>query len=109
MLVLTLDRLADSFAQAGYLVVMPDLFRGDPVPTTAMGGSVPGFNMTEWRARHPQSQIEEVIESAIGTIRSEFNVSKVGAVVRSYSRICHSCQLTSPRAIVSEANMSLVS
>lgn len=61
---------------------MPDLFRGDPVPTSAMGGSLPGFNMTAWRARHPQSQIEEVIESAISTMRNQFNVTKIGAVVR---------------------------
>lgn len=61
---------------------MPDLFRGDPVPTSAMGGTAPGFNMTEWRSRHPQSQIEEVIDVAIDAIRNEFNVSKVGAVVR---------------------------
>ena len=60
---------------------MPDLFRGDPVPTSAMGGATPGFNMTAWRARHPQAQIEEVIDVAIDTIRNDFNVSKVGAVV----------------------------
>lgn len=61
---------------------MPDLFRGDPVPTSAMGGQVPGFNMTAWRARHPQSQIEEIIDVAVKTIRGDFNISKVGAVVR---------------------------
>lgn len=74
-------RLADSIAKAGYFVVMPDLFRGDPVPADALSGGSPGFNMTAWSARHPQSQIEEVIDSALSTIRSQFKASKVGAVV----------------------------
>lgn len=61
--------------------MMPDLFRGDPVPLDSMGDRVPGFNMTAWSGRHPPSQIEEVIDVAIEAIRGDFNVSKVGAVV----------------------------
>ncbi|KAK5072404.1 hypothetical protein LTR51_005040 [Lithohypha guttulata] len=72
--------LADSLARAGYFVVMPDLFRGDPVPADALSGGSPGFNITTWRARHPQSQIEEVIQSAISTTRGQFGASRVGAV-----------------------------
>lgn len=78
---LTERRLADSIAKAGYFVVMPDLFRGDPVPADALSGGSSDFNMTAWRARHPQSQIEEVIDSALETIRGQFNASKIGAVV----------------------------
>ena len=69
--------MADSLAKAGYLVVMPDLFRGDPVPADALSDPNSTFNMTAWRARHPQSQVEEIIESAISTIRNDYNISKV--------------------------------
>lgn len=74
-------RLADSFAHAGYFVAMPDIFRGDPVPADALSDPNSGFNMTAWRARHPQSQIEGIVESAITTLRTTFNTSKIGAVV----------------------------
>ncbi|KAF7198620.1 Hydrolase tropI [Pseudocercospora fuligena] len=69
--------LADSLAKAGYLVVMPDLFRGDPVPADALSDPNSTFNMTAWRARHPQLQVEEIIESAISTVRNDYNISKV--------------------------------
>lgn len=65
---------------------MPDLFRGDPVPLDSMGDRVPGFNMTAWSARHPPSQIEEVIDVAVEAIRGDLHVSKVGAVVCQWIR-----------------------
>ncbi|KPI38143.1 Protein AIM2 [Cyphellophora attinorum] len=71
--------LADSLARAGYFVAMPDLFQGDPVPVDAMSNPNSGFNMTEWRARHPQSQVEGIIETAIEAVRSEFGTTKLGA------------------------------
>ncbi|KAJ5047072.1 uncharacterized protein L3040_002915 [Drepanopeziza brunnea f. sp. 'multigermtubi'] len=70
--------LADRLAAAGYLVVEPDLFGGDPVPVDQMG--TPGFNMTEWRARHPPEAIDAVVTSTIAAIRSQFGVKKIGAV-----------------------------
>ncbi|KAK4629486.1 Hydrolase pyvD [Fulvia fulva] len=72
--------LADSLAKAGYLVVMPDLFRGDPVPADALSDPNSTFNMTAWRARHPQSQVETIIESAINSTRGELEAEKVAAV-----------------------------
>lgn len=73
--------LADSLAEAGYFVVMPDLFRGDPVPENALSNPNSGFNMTAWRARHPQSQVESIIESAISTLRNQFGTTKLAGVV----------------------------
>lgn len=74
-------RLADSIARAGYFVAMPDLFRGDPVPTNALSDPNSDFNMTAWRARHPQPQVEEIIQSTIDTLRADFETSRLGAVV----------------------------
>lgn len=59
---------------------MPDLFRGDPVPADALSNPNSGFNMTAWRARHPQAQVEEIITSAINSTRGHFGATKLGAV-----------------------------
>lgn len=69
---------------------MPDLFRGDPVPSSAMGGIAPAFNFTAWQAAHPQSQIEEIIESALSTMNGYFNASRIGAVVSLTLRLTRS-------------------
>lgn len=36
--------------------------------------------MTAWRARHPQSQVEAIITSALNTTRQHFGAKKVGGV-----------------------------
>ncbi|QDS72908.1 hypothetical protein FKW77_007833 [Venturia effusa] len=71
--------LGDSFAKAGYFVVMPDLFKGDPVPADGLN---PGttFNMTAWRMRHTVSMADAIVEDTIKTMRTELGVKKVGAV-----------------------------
>ncbi|KAK3674089.1 hypothetical protein LTR78_005936 [Recurvomyces mirabilis] len=72
--------LADSLARAGYFVVLPDLFRADPVPADALSDPNSSFNMTEWRTRHPITQTEEIIDHAITAVRTGFNASHVAAV-----------------------------
>ena len=76
------NRLADSLARAGYFVAMPDLFRFDPVPLNAMGERPSGFNMTAWTLRHPQAEVETIITSAIGVLKSHFKSQRIGAAVR---------------------------
>jgi len=71
--------LADSLAHAGYFVVLPDLFRGDPVPADALSDPNSGYNLTEWQTRHPQAQIESIIDSTLSTIRNTFHTTHVGA------------------------------
>lgn len=68
--------VADSIARANYTVVLPDLFRGDAVPFNSAGG--PAYNLTEWRARHPQAAIDAIINSTLKYIRNELNVTRVG-------------------------------
>lgn len=58
---------------------MPDLFRGDPVPADALSDPNSTFNMTAWRERHPQAQIEQIIDSALSTMRTEFHSTKIAA------------------------------
>lgn len=77
---LTLFSLADSIAKAGYLVVMPDLFRGDPVPEDALSDTASNYSLADWRLRHPQADIESVIDTSIDSIRTSYNISKIGSV-----------------------------
>ncbi|KAF3041421.1 hypothetical protein E8E11_004397 [Didymella keratinophila] len=69
--------LADSIASNGYLVLVPDLFAGDPVGVEEQEA---GLNLTEWRALHPQSAIEAVIDSTIQYARIELGIEKLGGV-----------------------------
>lgn len=74
---LPLFSLADSIASNGYLVLVPDLFAGDPVGVEEQEA---GLNLTEWRALHPQSDIEAVINSTIQYARNELGIEKIGGV-----------------------------
>ncbi|KAJ4411170.1 hypothetical protein N0V91_001544 [Didymella pomorum] len=69
--------LADSIASNGYLVLVPDLFAGDPVGVEEQEA---GLNLTEWRALHPQSAIEAVINITIHYARHKLNIEKLGGV-----------------------------
>lgn len=70
--------LADSLARANYTVVLPDLFRGDAVPVTSPEG--PALNLTEWRTRHPQEDIDAIIQSSIRYIRNDLGVKRLAGV-----------------------------
>ncbi|GIZ43736.1 hypothetical protein CKM354_000695300 [Cercospora kikuchii] len=74
--------LADAFSKAGYLTIIPDLFRGDPVPANALSNPNSNFNISEWQTRHPASEIESIITSTFQTTVSEYGIptSKIGAV-----------------------------
>ncbi|KAF2710048.1 alpha/beta-hydrolase [Pleomassaria siparia CBS 279.74] len=69
--------LADSLARAGYLVIFPDLFKGDAVPVSSPEGTL---NLTEWRTRHPTEEIDSIVASTITYIRSELGVQRIGGV-----------------------------
>ncbi|KAK4237936.1 protein AIM2 [Achaetomium macrosporum] len=68
--------LADSFARAGYLTIAPDLFAGDPAPGDL---NVPGFNTTDFLARHNTTTTDPIIASTIAYLRTHLNVSRIAA------------------------------
>ncbi|KAF2429057.1 alpha/beta-hydrolase [Tothia fuscella] len=72
--------LGDSMAKAGYYVVMPDLFNGDPIPLDAMGGRIPAFDMAGWSRKHTTEMVDGIVASTIKTMRGQLGVKKIGAV-----------------------------
>jgi dienelactone hydrolase len=66
--------LADSYARAGYLVLMPDYFKDDPQPQDRTG-----FNSSAWAARHPQAEITKFIDQTVDYARKTLGVKKLGA------------------------------
>lgn len=69
-----LYRLGDSIARAGYFVVMPDLFAGDPIPVV----TDPSFNMTAWRARHTTDMVDAIVKTTISSMRVELGAKTIG-------------------------------
>ncbi|KAK4099018.1 alpha/beta-hydrolase [Parathielavia hyrcaniae] len=74
--------LADSYARAGYLTVMPDLFNGSPAPAD-INVDTPGFNATEFLARHSPAATDSLVATTIAYMRSssssEFGVTRIAA------------------------------
>ena len=64
----TTSRLADSFARAGYLTVMPDIFSGDPAPHDIT------FNSSEFLARHTTNATDPIVATTIGYMRQNLGV-----------------------------------
>ncbi|KAM5341957.1 hypothetical protein ACJ41O_014988 [Fusarium nematophilum] len=63
--------LADSFARAGFLTVMPDIFRGDPAPHDIT------FDAEEFLRKHTVNVTDPVIEKTVDYIRNTLKVNKI--------------------------------
>jgi dienelactone hydrolase len=66
--------MADSYAKAGYMVLIPDYFRGEPIPLED-----PAFDRKAWQSRHPQADITTMIQSTIKYARDTLKAQRVGA------------------------------
>jgi len=68
--------LADSFARAGYVVVAPDYFEGEPAPADLNSKN---FDFIAWLSRHNQSKVDPILENTIKYMKTELGVKKIGA------------------------------
>ncbi|GAB2266441.1 hypothetical protein Dimus_001449 [Dionaea muscipula] len=69
-----LRKLADKVAAAGYLVVVPDFFFGDPI----VKFDDPNFDRESWRSKHGTDKGCEDARSVIADLRSK-GVTSIGA------------------------------
>ena len=71
------SRLADSYARAGYLTVIPDLFAGDAIPSDIPESQL---NLTAWFPNHQPANVEPIIEKTIAYMRDDLGIQTIGAV-----------------------------
>lgn len=69
--------VADQLAANGYLVVMPDLYHGDPVP---LENRPEGFDIMVWLKGHQPDRVEPVVDAVIKEMRGKMGVKRLGAV-----------------------------
>ncbi|KAI0885656.1 alpha/beta-hydrolase [Annulohypoxylon maeteangense] len=82
---------ADKFADEGFVVVMPDLFDGNPAPNSSLASEAEAqgtsfldkiklkaaeiaksFVIDEWLARHTEEKVLPILEKVIDACKSEF-------------------------------------
>ena len=71
-------------ARAGYFVVIPDVFRGNPAPDffsfpeEHKKFDVPAW--LAWLAKHPVTTVDSVIEAVVKELRANKGVKRIGSV-----------------------------
>jgi len=76
--------IADQFAANGYLVLMPDLFGGDPISLNRPGD----FDLMNWlkggynpkKTAHLPPEVDPIIDACLVEMRTVHNIKKIGAV-----------------------------
>ncbi|KAH8819821.1 dienelactone hydrolase [Xylogone sp. PMI_703] len=72
---INLQLLADQFAANGYLVVMPDLFEGDPVPLN----HPTEFDFMKWLIpAHLPAKIDPIVEGTIEYLKKDRDIQNIG-------------------------------
>jgi len=74
--------IADQFAANGYLVVVPDLFYGDPIPLNRPGD----FDIMKWltksgpKGSHLPPTVDPIIDACLVEMRTKLGCERIGAV-----------------------------
>lgn len=88
--------MADNFAENGYTVLIPDIFRGDPVPWD----KPEGFNLMEWLTKgtdgkHPHTapHVDPLVEAGCKALK-EMGFHHIGSVGYCFgAKVCSSSNM----------------
>ncbi|PWY90235.1 alpha/beta-hydrolase [Aspergillus heteromorphus CBS 117.55] len=69
--------LADQFAAHGYLVVMPDLFAGDPIPLNYYSIT---FDIWDWYRHHLPPRVDPIVDGILTAMRETLGCQLIGGV-----------------------------
>ncbi|KAH9207410.1 putative dienelactone hydrolase [Leptodontidium sp. 2 PMI_412] len=77
--------LADQYAENGYVVVVPDLFHGDPVP---FNSDMATFSIPTWmqgaygakKVPHTPPNVDPIVQAGLDTLRQKHNCKKIALV-----------------------------
>lgn len=70
--------LADQFAQSGFLVIMPDLFFGDPLPPNPYKDGPELINA--WRPKHTAEITRPIVDKVMSAIEALYQPQYIAAV-----------------------------
>ncbi|PYI01414.1 dienelactone hydrolase family protein [Aspergillus sclerotiicarbonarius CBS 121057] len=68
--------IADQFAANGYLVVMPELFHGDPIPIN-YGAD---FDIWGWYKKHLPPRVDPIVEAVLEEMHTTLGCQRIGGV-----------------------------
>ncbi|KAF2203119.1 alpha/beta-hydrolase [Delitschia confertaspora ATCC 74209] len=68
--------IADDLARAGYFVVMPDLFHGNPIKMNRS----PDFDIMKWLQNHLPPVVDLIVEAVLKEMRGPLGCKRIGGV-----------------------------
>eukprot|EP01114_Cavostelium_apophysatum_P016352 TRINITY_DN462_c0_g1_i1.p1 TRINITY_DN462_c0_g1~~TRINITY_DN462_c0_g1_i1.p1 ORF type:complete len:241 (-),score=54.37 TRINITY_DN462_c0_g1_i1:82-804(-) len=69
------QEIAETLGKAGFLVVVPDLFAGDPYPANSDFSGIGA-----WMAKHPVSKTAPIVADTVKYVKDHENVQKLGVI-----------------------------
>ncbi|KAH7009520.1 Alpha/Beta hydrolase protein [Ilyonectria destructans] len=72
--------LADEFALAGYLTIVPDQFENDPAPQRLLEEGFDSFDIMAWLQNHLPDHVDPIAERIIRAVKSDMGVRSIGVV-----------------------------
>ncbi|KAK9463360.1 dienelactone hydrolase family-domain-containing protein [Lipomyces oligophaga] len=71
--------IADDFAEQGYLVLVPDILKGDPVPWDYFD-KLQDFDLGTWLTKHPKEVTEPIVEAVLAGIKADYSPTSIAAI-----------------------------
>ncbi|KAI0053159.1 alpha/beta-hydrolase [Auriscalpium vulgare] len=100
--------LIDAFAQNGFQVYGPDIFEGDPVPTSFLDGDGKPFDLQKWFPSHSAERTGGFVRKLIDGLK-ERGVTRFAAVGYCYGgRLVFDLALDNTIAVAATAHPSLL-